>query len=138
MPYLAIALPFILWLVFRLSMSPGPYNMDPCGKGSFFPHLILYSVFGYVLVTLGVFGSTWAFSEGAKPQAGLMLAAAIYALLFAGFLAFFYEAWMHAVTTPPGKSNYTVGKYALVLALGHSSTILLISGALWLAVEVGK
>lgn len=134
----AIALPFILWLILRFAMPPGPYNMDPCGKGTFFPHLILYSVFAYAQVILGVFGATWAFSEGAEIQAGLLLLAGTYALLFAGLLAFFYERWMHAVTTPPGKSNYTLSKYAAVLSLGISSVLLLIGGAAWTAMGIAR
>ena len=141
--YAAIALPFLLWLILRFTLPPGPYNMDPCGKGTFFPHLILYSTFAYAQVTLGVFGATWAFSHGAKEQAGLLLFAAAYALLFAGYLAFCYESWMASMAQPPtvnlpGKSNYTLAKYAVVLSLGFSSIALLIVGAAWTAVEVGK
>ncbi len=137
--YLAIALPFLLWCIFRLGLPAGPYRMDPCGKGTFFPHLIAYSVFGYAQVALGVFGASWGISRGLEWHPALVLLfAAIDALLFAGFMAFFYEAYMHATTTNPGKSNYTISRYALVLAFGHSSTILLITGALWMAAEAGK
>jgi len=135
MIYAAIETPFVLWLLFRLYLPAGPYNMDPCGKGTFFPHLILYSVFAYAQVILGVFGAAWAFGEGAKIQAGLLLFAAAYALLFAGFMAFFYESYM---VGQPAKSSYTLSKYAVVLSLGFSSIILLIAGGVWTAVEVGR
>lgn len=135
----AVALPLILWLIFRLALPPGPYNMDPCGKGTFFPHLIFYSVFAYAQVLAGIYGATWSYSFVANfwPSA-MFLFAAIYAFLFAGVLAFFYEGYMHGISTPPGKSNYTVTKYSLVLALGFSSITLLIGAALWTATELGK
>ena len=139
MIYAAIALPMLLWLILRFTLSPGPYNMDPCGKGTFFPHLITYSVFGYAVVALSVFGACWGTAMGLDwHPAIVLLLAAVCGLLFAGFMAFFYESWMHAVATPPGKSNYTIGKYAAVLALGFSSVILLIFGALWTAAEAGR
>jgi hypothetical protein len=152
--YCAIALPFLLWLILWLGMPTGPYNMDPCGKGTFFPHLILYSVFAYVQVTLGFVGAAWAWNHGAKGPAGLLLFAAAYALLFAGLLTYFYEAFMtvsypdvsagvvHAVmggrATLPGKSNYTVGKYSVIFALGFSSVLLLLAGAMQTAVQVAR
>ena len=135
---LAIMLPCVLWLLFRFSMPAGPYNMDPCGKGTFFPHLILYSVFGYAQVILGVFGATWGFGHGANWPAAVLLFAALDAFLFAGLMAFFYESWMHAMATPPGKSNYTLTRYAMVLSLGFSSVILLIVGGAWMALEMGR
>lgn len=140
--YAAVILPLALWVLFRLSLPPGPYNMDPCGKGTFFPHLIAYSVFGYVQAAFSVFGAAWGISRGLEWHPALVLLfAAINALLFVGFLAFFFESYMESnypYGGQVGKSNYTVGKYALVLALGFSSVILLIAGALWMAVEVGK
>lgn len=138
---LAITLPFILWLILRFTLAAGPYEMDPCGQGTFFPHLILYSVFAYAQVALGIIGATWAYGYGAKDAAGILLFAAILALLFAGVLAFSFEAYMAVRYKPPtccAKSNYSIGRYALVLSLGISSTALLIFGAVWAAVEAGK
>lgn len=137
----AVALPLVLWLIFRLTLPAGPYNMDPCGKGTFFPHLIFYSVFAYAQVLAGIYGATWSYSFVANfwPSA-MFLFAAIYAFLFAGVLAFFYEGYM-ASNYPPGRvgaSNYTVTKYSLVLALGFSSITLLIGAALWTATELGR
>jgi hypothetical protein len=142
--YLALILPFFLWLILRFTMSPGPYNMDPCGKGTFFPHLIMYSVFGYVVLFLSVFCGTWGTNRGLNWHPALVLLfAGIDALLFVGFLTFFYESWMHSMAPSltaniPGKSNYTLRKYTLVLSLGISSVVLLIWGALWTAAEVGR
>jgi hypothetical protein len=156
--YLALILPILLWLILRFTMSPGPYNMDPCGKGTFFPHLIMYSVFGYVIVALSAIGATWGIARGLNWHPALVLLfAGIDGLLFAGFLTFFYEGWM-AVRYPGiiitingltevkmngtgeqlGKSNYTLDKYALILSLGVSSVTLLIVGAVWTAAEVGR
>jgi hypothetical protein len=135
----ATALPLILWIIFRLGLPAGPYRMDPCGKGTFFPHLICYSVFGYFQVLLGIFGATWAYDYSPTLwPAAMFLLAAINALLFCGFLAFFYEAFMVSMATPPGNSNYTVGKYSLVLALGFSSIVLLIGGAVWTAAGIAR
>lgn len=133
-----IALPFFIWVVLRFAMPAGPYNMDPCGKGTFFPHLILYSVFGYAQVVLGIFGATWGLGHGADWPAVVLLFAALYAFLFAGLLAFSYEGYMHGMATPPGKSNYTLTRYAMVLSLGFSSVILLVVGSGWMALELGR
>ena len=133
-----IALPMFLWLILRFTLAAGPYNMDPCGKGTFFPHLILYSCFGYAQVILAIFGATWAFGHSANWPAAVLLFAALYAFLFVGLMAFFYEGWMHAMATPPGKSNYTLNRYAAVLSLGVSSVLLLIVGGAWMAVELGR
>ena len=138
---LLIALPFFLWIVLRFSMPAGPYNMDPCGKGTFFPHLILYSVLGYAQVILGVFGATWAFGHSANWPAAILLFAALYAFLFSGLLIFFYERFMAAAYPPimtPGKSNYTLTRYAMVLSLGFSSVLLLIVGGACMALEMGR
>ena len=140
MPIVPITLLILLWIYFRISLPAGPFNMDPCGKGTFFAHLILYSVFGYSQVALGVFGATWAFGHGQNWSAALLLFSALYAFLFAGFLAFFYEGYM-AANYPKnrvGASNYTINKYALVLALGFSSVLLLIAGGATLALEAGR
>ena len=139
---LAIVLPMLLWLLFRFTMSPGPYNMDPCGKGTFFLHLIMYSVFGYAVVALSVFGACWGTAMGLDWHPALVLLfAAVCGLLFVGLLSFWYEGYMVQRYPGPelvGPSNYTIGKYAAVLALGFSSVALLIVGALWTAAEAGR
>lgn len=140
MPIIPISLLILLWIYFRLALPAGPFNMDPCGKGTFFAHLILYSVFSYAQVVLGVFGAIWAFGHGQNWPATLLLFSALYAFLFAGLLAFFYESYMVAnyPTNIVGTSNYTLNKYALVLALGVSSVLLLIAGGASLAMETAK
>lgn len=140
MPIVPIVLLILIWIAFRLALPAGPYSMDPCGKGTFFAHLILYSVFGYAQVALGIFGAIWALGHGQIGPAAILLFAALYAFLFAGFLAFFYEGYMAAnyPTNRVGASNYTINKYALVLALGVSSVLLLIAGGATLAMGVAK
>lgn len=138
---LLIALPFFIWVILRFVMPAGPYNMDPCGKGTFFPHLILYSVFGYAQVILGIFGATWGFGHGANWPAAVLLFAALYSFLFVGFLVYFFEAYMHSNYPPTpqvGKSDYTLTRYAMVLSLGFSSVILLVVGSGWMALEVAR
>lgn len=138
---LLIALPFFIWVILRFAMPAGPYNMDPCGKGTFFPHLILYSVFGYAQVVLGIFGATWGFGHGANWPAAVLLFAALYAFLFAGLLTYLYERFMTGYATGGpllAKSNYTLTRYAMVLSLGFSSVILLIVGGAWMALELGR
>jgi hypothetical protein len=141
--FAAIALTFVLWLIFRLALPAGPYEMDHGGKeGAFFPHLIMYSVFGYVQVALGIGGAVYGASLGRDWHPGfILLLAASCALLWVGLMAFFFEGYMTERYPGKGKlakSNYSIGKYAAVLSLGFSSFALLIIGGMWLAAEVGR
>jgi hypothetical protein len=117
-----LALPALLWMILRISMSAGPYNMDQGQhRGSFFPLLILYSVFAYIILIASACGAFFSYCADQNWPAFLFLSAGIEALLFAGFLVFFYEGYMHA--TASGTSNYTLNKYAVVLSLGVSAVV---------------
>jgi hypothetical protein len=151
---LPVALPLILWIFFRLALRAGPYEMDHGNgtkPGTFFPLLILYSVFFYVVAGLGFYGASWTFRyTGNLWVCGVFLIAALCSLLFNGLLVFFYEGYMtvkypgkefseaRGVYEKIGPSNYTLNKYALILSLGFSSVALLITGTVLLAMEVGR
>jgi hypothetical protein len=151
---LAVALPFVLWIALRLALPAGPYEMDHgqgTKPGTFFPLLILYSVFGYFVGVLGLYGASWTFRyTGNLWVCGVFLVAALCSLLFNWLLVFFYEGYMtvkypgkefseaRGVYEKIGPSNYTLNKYALILSLGFSSVALLIAGVVLLALEVGR
>lgn len=150
---IAVALPFILWIIFRISLPSGPFEMDHgngAAKGTFFPILILYSALFYAIAGLGFYGSIWSwrFASSLWPAA-LFLLSGIYALLFNGLLVLFYESYMHTKYVGvqiilgqrierTGPSNYTITKYAMILALGFSSVLLLIAGSAWTGLELGR
>lgn len=130
-------LPAILWLILRFTMAPGPYEMDsPTGKGTFFPHLVIYSVFYYVLAGISAWGACSAWHYGADWGALLLLFAMAYSLIFNIWLAFNFETYMHAryiVGNPAlngmiGKSPYTLNRYAATLALAVSALLLFLVG----------
>jgi hypothetical protein len=129
---LAIAAPFIIWVLVFLSLGPGSYSMDQNGKeGTFYPLLILYSVFFYVVAGLGLFGSIWAYGAlGNLWPSSVLLVAAAEAMLFNGALLFFYEGYLHE------KTSYTRARYAAVLALGISAVLMLLVGAVMVATEL--
>ena len=151
---LPIALPLILWLFFRLALPAGPYEMDH-GNGSkpgtFFPLLILYQVFGYILIGLSLYGANWAFKYTGNLVACIVfLVAELCSLLFAGLLLYWYEGYLHnkypgqdasptrGMYEKIGPSSYTLNKYALSLSLGFSSVALLVYGVVLTALEVGR
>lgn len=130
MLYFVVVLPFAIWIGLRLSMPPGPYEMDSgAGKtpGTFFPHLIMYSVLFYAFAGLGIWGAVFAWTRFAEVGAMLLLFSAVYALLFNGWMAFMFETYMHQRYVT-GKSPYTLGRYAVTLALAGSTVILLLAG----------
>jgi succinate dehydrogenase hydrophobic anchor subunit len=151
---LPVALPLILWILSRLFLPAGPYEMDHGNgtkPGTFFPLLILYRAFGYILVGLNVYGADWSYKHTCNLWVcGVFLAAALYSLLFAVLPLFFYEGYLHGkylgqdaspargVYEKIGPSNYTLGKYALTLSLGYSSVALLVYGVVMTALEVGR
>jgi hypothetical protein len=66
------------------------------------------------------------------------LAGAVYGLLFNVYLVLRYESYLH-VRYPrngmPGRSDYTVSRYALTLALGFSAVFLTLIGVISAAVR---
>jgi hypothetical protein len=121
-------------------LDSSTYEMDHghgTAKDTFFPLLILYQVLFYDVAGLGIFGANYARAEGDWQPAAMLLASAVYAILFNVLLLLFYERYLHARYPGGdrgfGRSNYTRGKYALILALGTSSILTLIAGAIWRA-----
>jgi hypothetical protein len=146
--YFVIGIPVTLWILLRFTLPAGPYEMDHghgSAKGTFFPLLILYQAFFYILAGLALFGAhwNWQYNDNLWPSLFLCVAA-LYALLFNGFVLFFYEGYLttkYPGPTRPGVSSYTISRYALVLSLGFSSVGLFVAGAAWvalLAAGVGK
>jgi len=142
--YFIIALPILLWLLLRFTLPAGPYEMDNgfgSAKGTFFPLLILYQAFFYILAGLALYGARWNWEYNQNLWPSLFLfAAAIYALMFNGLLVFYYERYL--AHRYPGQSrlavcNYTIDKYALILSLGISSVMLFVAGAAWVAWVAG-
>lgn len=133
-------------------LKASAYEMDSgngTARGSFFPLLILYQVLFYVVAGLGIFGAIYARSSGDWQPSTMLLASAVYAILFNILILFFYEGYLHAkylgvwgvdesgkLIAKLGPSNYTRTKYALILALGASSILTLIGGAIWTAITL--
>ena len=136
----ALLLPWVLWLVLRLALPAGPYEMDAAGKeGRFYPLLILFSVFFYTVLSLALIGATFNVAHGVDWRPGLMLLfSAVYALLFNGLTLFFYEGYLTSKAAPQPKSSYSTGKYATILSLGFSAVVLLLVGTGWMAMGVVK
>jgi phosphoglycerol transferase MdoB-like AlkP superfamily enzyme len=110
-------------------------------RGTFFPLLILYSVFFYATAALSICGMLFSWVAGLRATADLFLAAALFALLFNVVTVFFYEGYMQSRTdmmTRRGVSNYTLNKYAITLSLGISAVMLLAVGMVWIAVWVAR
>ena len=129
----AVALPFAIWIVNRLALPAGSYEMDAGGKeGRFYPLLILYSAFFYIVAGLSIYGAVfaWDFRLGWPPI--LFLLAAAYAILFCGVTVLFYESYLTSKANAPGKSNYTRTKFAIVRSLGWSAVLLLFAATAWM------
>jgi len=125
---IAIALPCLLWLLLRFTCSPGPYELDSAGKGTFFPHLIMYSVFFYLLAGLSACGAYLAWFHSAGWGSCFLLFAMGYALLFNVWLAFNFEMYMQTRYSPNAKSPYTLNRYAVTLALAVSAILMFLAG----------
>jgi hypothetical protein len=128
-------------VILRFTLPAGPYEMDNgsgTAKGTFFPLLILYQAFFYVIAGLGLGGAfwNWHYDENMWPSM-FLLAAAFYALVLNALLLFWYEGYL-ASRYPNGTSNYTLNRYAVVMALGFSSLALFFAGVIWAAKEMGK
>ena len=109
----ALLLPWVLWLVLLLALPAGPYEMDAAGKeGRFYPLLILYSAFFYVVLTLALIGATFNVAHGVDWRPGLMLLfSAVYALLFNGLILLFYESYMaQKCARESAQSTYSTGR----------------------------
>jgi hypothetical protein len=122
--YIALGFPFALLILFLLGMPNVPYEMDH-GQGSkpgtFFPVLILYHVFFYVIFTVDVL---------MRAKTSLFTISAIEAWLFNGAIVFFYESYLHQryPMRSEGTSNYSLLRYAIVLSLGVSAAVTFVAG----------
>ncbi|MCL5669815.1 MAG: hypothetical protein M1423_00710, partial [Acidobacteria bacterium] len=126
-----------LWCAFRISMPRGPYEFDHANiVGSF--HLLcgMYQRPFFSIATLAFVGAGLAASIKDQEAMSMLVLAGIFALLFNGLMLFFYEGYLHeryANGIPTGRSNYTLNRYATVLALGWSAFALFVVGVVMLA-----
>lgn len=135
---IAVALPLILWIGFRVLLPPGPYefDFDPQVRGTFISILPFYQRLFWVIALIGVAGAVTDYVEGFGWAALLLLLAAIYAFLFNGVMVYFYEVYLHSRYPRDGsqpRSNYTLGRYSLILSLGFSAVVLLLAGVIYTA-----
>jgi hypothetical protein len=126
---LVIGIPIALWAVMTGIFAGRRYEMDHghSSRGSFFAiggwYWRLYLlVFGVALI-LAVFTALNHLADTTV----MLTAAAVYALLFNGWMAFCYESYLR-FRYSVGTSNYTAPRYALTLSLAFSSLGLFIAG----------
>ncbi len=130
------ALPIALWLAFCAFLRSDYYAMDQgYHKGSFFPLLILYSVFGYVVFLASLVISMVEFYNNMFWAPSVLMVAAVDALLFVVFLLTSYESYLHYQADHPEQSNYSGFKYAMTIALGLSAVVTFIMGLVMTAVD---
>ncbi len=129
-----IALPAILWCLFRLTLPRGPLEFDhgPAGAiGTFFALMPHWTRLFLFIATVSIVSAVILHCQGLGMPALCLLLAFVNALLFNGFLTLNYENYL-ATRYPrdgsQGVSSYTINKYALVLALGVSAVLLLLAG----------
>lgn len=128
----ALVLFVMLYALAYLTADSKTYEFDPLNSpGAFSGLLVHYSKLFYFIFTFGLvgaFASLGYIRDDNRPGI-LLLAAAIYALLFNGCAIFFYESYLHRVCRS-GKSSYTRPRYALIQALGWASMLLFVTGAI--------
>lgn len=130
--YLILTLPILLWAIFRITLPPGPFEMDYSGQpGTFYALMIVYQRFFYFVAGASIAGAVAARMFGRNEPAATLLLAAVCAMLFNGLITLWYERFQHLryPRGAEGKSNYTVNKYATAWALGVSAVVLLLVGA---------
>ena len=131
--------PIIIWMIFRTSMKPGPYEMDPgSGLGGFALILQIYSRFFYVIAAASALGAIVAHGYSDFGLTLTFTVAGIEALLFNIVLAFFYEGYLAARYPRNGSagiSNYTVSRYSVVMALAVSAVATFVMAVLVLVLE---
>jgi heme/copper-type cytochrome/quinol oxidase subunit 3 len=137
---------FVFWLVARMVLGGGAYNMDPHGvPGAFEPHLARYQSIAKLIVTLSAATVAFLFNflvsrasgtsangygnalEKACPVAILLLClSAFCGLVFVLGQTYIYESYCHSRT----KDTYTGALYAAQVAFGFS-------GLTWFIVSYG-
>ena len=142
-----IILPLFLWSIFYSVMRGRRYELDwGAASGSFLVCYALHRKFYWVIFSLSLVGIMMFVHMPYPPISVIFLFAGIYALLFNGFIALFYEYYLHNryprsllhVQTEQERqeilmkslSNYTGSRYALTLALALSSLLLFLIGLL--------
>lgn len=133
----------VLHLAFNLKMhGDGPFEMDHGGnEGTFFPMLILYSVFFYALATASFLGAYEAWVYNAVDAPGFFLWAGCFALLFNIWVTFQYERYLHSRYPSGGKdgvSSYTARKYAFTMALAGAALLSFAAGVVRMVGELGR
>lgn len=135
----AVALPLLLWGIFRLTLPRGPYEFDhgPAqAMGTFFALMPHWTRLFLYIATVSIIGAAVTHGQGLGMPALLLLLAFVDAVLFCGFMTLNYENYLaHKFPRDgsPGMSSYTIGKYALSLSLGFSAVILMLAGLGWAA-----
>ena len=140
-----LLLPIFICSLLTVTMPAGPYEMDHGHgnhPGTFYPLMQLYHQFFYILAGLSTFGAMEAWKHNANTAAVVFIIAAMYGLLFNGFLLLSYEKYMHQrypmVAGMQGSSNYGLLRYAAVLSLSMSTVLAFIVGIALTIKTVGQ
>lgn len=127
----------VLFSILRVSLPRGPYEMDHGTiMGTFHLMLTIYQRFFYWIAAVSLIGGAASWYEGNWPALLCLMFSAFYALLFNGLLIYFYERYTanrYPRDGSMGTSNYTLNRYALILALGLSAFALMCCGMVSLA-----
>ena len=127
-----VAVPLLVFFGLMLILKPGSYELDfDVNHGTF---ISLYGPYGRIACGISIAGFIGAFVFSyASPDAALCLfLSAIEALLFAVWLLFRYERYLHARYPRSGglgASNYTKLAYAVTVSLGFSALFMFVLGA---------
>lgn len=130
-----LLLPLVLWGFFRISLANTTFEFDFDTAHATFSLMIGHFVsIARLLMAVG-FGMALAskYTHSSSDVIWVCLAGAVYGLLFNVRILVFYEGYLH-VRYPrngmPGQSNYTVSRYATILALGWSAVFLTLVGVI--------
>jgi hypothetical protein len=141
-----LILPVFFWSIFYSSLRGRVYEMDwGSSQGSFFAPYALYRRIYWVIFSLSLVGTAFFAHTQYTDLSFIFLGAVVYALLFNGWTAYCYEAYLHAryphsvmpltMQTQQEQtlkfsltaSNYGAGKYAVTLAFAISSLLLFLA-----------
>ena len=130
-----LLLPLVQWGLFRISLANTTFEFDFDTAHATFTLMIGHFVsIARLLMAVG-FGMALAskYTHASSDVVICCLAGAVYGLLFNVRILVFYEGYLH-VRYPrngmPGQSNYTVSRYATILALGWSAVFLTLVGVI--------
>lgn len=148
---LTIAIPIVILTVIYAIFHGRVYEMDfGPDRGSFFAPYGLYRRLFCIVCITGLPLALLSAYIRSETSAALLTAAAIYAILFNGWMAYVYEGYLHSKypknppradwdeINPPinrsqsafyiGRSNYTAIRYATTLTLAFSSLAFFVAG----------